>query len=228
MLMCAFIAITGRGVVSILIAIVGVIFAIEGFWGAVRFDRAAIKRFLIYLCCECAIGLTFGILNLNTVGQYCATAVDEDEKNQCETTAQMYAYILISLSVGLIPILFTISTLFYLKLLSVHRSQMDPTTGMIQTVNRTINQKGAHRTALLSPETSVDLNPSVDDGSDEDEDLHRPVVMNQWKFQQAVTRSPFPNQMSANSSTMFTPQRSRHDEMMLGRPAHEVEVKSDG
>jgi len=124
MLKCAFIALTGRGVTSILQAIVGLIFAIEGFWGAVRFDRPSIKRFLIFIVCDFATGLTFSILNLETVNSYCSTA-DPSDNATCVTTATLYAYILLSLSVGVLPVFFIISTLFYLQLLAVHESQLE-------------------------------------------------------------------------------------------------------
>jgi len=122
MLECAYIAITGRGVISILQAIVGVIFAIEGYWGAVRFDRPSIKRFLIFLICFFAAGLVVGIIDTTTITEYCSTAADGDS-DSCTHTYQLYAIILIIITASTLPIFFLISTLFYLKLLSVHSAQ---------------------------------------------------------------------------------------------------------
>ena len=81
MLECAFIALTGRGVISILQAIICLIFAIEGFWGAIQFDAPSIRRYLIFLCVDFVAALAVGIIDLQTVGTYCATADDADYDN---------------------------------------------------------------------------------------------------------------------------------------------------
>ena len=127
LLECAYIALTGRGVISILQAIVGVIFSVEGFWGAVRFDRPSIKRFLIFLLFDFLAGIAVGVLDLETVDEYCATADDQPSVDDCETTYALYAYILIGLKAVTDPLFFLISTLFYLKLLSVHQAQRERT-----------------------------------------------------------------------------------------------------
>ena len=125
MLECAYIALTGRGVISILQAIIGVIFAVEGFWGAVRFDRPSIKRFLIFLFFDFLAGIAVGVLDLETVNEYCATASDQNSVDDCTHTYSLYAYILIGLKAITIPMFFLVSTLFYLKLLSVHQAQRE-------------------------------------------------------------------------------------------------------
>jgi len=38
------IAITGRGVINILQGIIGVVFAMEGFWGAVKYEIHTVKQ----------------------------------------------------------------------------------------------------------------------------------------------------------------------------------------
>jgi hypothetical protein len=123
MLECAFIALTGRGVISILQAIFGVIFAIEGFWGAVRFDRPSIKRFLIFLVCDWLCGIAIAILDLETVDAYCDTADSSSDESSCRTKYHSYAIVLLCLNAASIPVFFFITTLFYLKLLSVHQAQ---------------------------------------------------------------------------------------------------------
>jgi hypothetical protein len=125
LLECAYIALTGRGVISILQAIVGIIFAVEGFWGAVRFDRPSIKRYLIFLVCDFAVGIAVGILDLETVNEYCSTAADQDSVDDCHRTYSLYAYILIGLKAVTVPLFFLVSTLFYLKLLTVQRAQRE-------------------------------------------------------------------------------------------------------
>ena len=125
MLECAFIALTGRGVISILQAIVGVIFAIEGFWGAVRFDRPSIKRFLIFLVCDFLAGIAIAILDLETVDAYCDTADSSSDESNCRTKYHVYAIVLLCINAASIPVFFFITTLFYLKLLSVHQAQRE-------------------------------------------------------------------------------------------------------
>ena len=125
LLECAYIALTGRGVISILQAIIGVIFAVEGFWGAVRFDRPSIKRYLIFLVCDFAVGIVVGILDLATVNEYCSTAADQGSVDDCTDTYHLYAYILIGLKAVTVPCFFLVSTLFYLKLLTVQRAQRE-------------------------------------------------------------------------------------------------------
>ena len=123
MLECAYIAITGRGVISILQAVVGVIFSIEGYWGAVRFDRPSIKRFLIFLLCFFAAGIVVGIIDTTTITEYCSTASSGSDQSNCTTTYRLYAIVLIIITAATLPIFFLITTLFYLKLLSVHSAQ---------------------------------------------------------------------------------------------------------
>ena len=125
MLECAYIALTGRGVISILQAIVGVIFSVEGFWGAVRFDRPSIRRFLLFLFFDFLTGIAVGILDLETVTEYCQTADDQTSVNDCHTTYSLYAYILIGVKAVTVPLFFIVTTLFYLKLLSVHQAQRE-------------------------------------------------------------------------------------------------------
>ena len=123
MLECAYIAITGRGVISILQAIVGVIFSIEGYWGAVRFDRPSIKRFLIFLLCFFTAGIVVGIIDTTTITEYCSTADNSSDQNNCTNTYRLYAIVLIIITASTLPIFFLITSLFYLKLLSVHSAQ---------------------------------------------------------------------------------------------------------
>ena len=120
---CAYIAITGRGVISILQAIVGVIFSIEGYWGAVRFDRPSIKRFLIFLLCFFAAGIVVGIIDWTTITEYCSTASNSSDQDNCTHTYRLYAIVLIIITAATLPVFFLISTLFYLKLLTVHSAQ---------------------------------------------------------------------------------------------------------
>jgi hypothetical protein len=95
---CAFVALTGRGVVSIIQAIVGVIFSIEGFWGAVKFDTATVKRFLIFLVAYFFVSVGISVIDIQTINDYCSTAVNDDDRKSCKDQATMYSYLLLAAS----------------------------------------------------------------------------------------------------------------------------------
>ena len=99
---CAFIALTGRGVVSIIQAIVGVIFSIEGFWGAVKFDGSTVKRFLVFLVFYFFVSVAISIVNLQTLDDYCSTAVDDEDKKSCLDASKLYSYLLLGASLGVV------------------------------------------------------------------------------------------------------------------------------
>jgi hypothetical protein len=101
-LKCAFVALTGRGVVSIIQAIGGVIFSIEGFWGAVKYDAATMKRFLIFLVCYFLVSIAIAIINLETLVDYCSTAISDEDEMSCHATAKLYSYLLLGVTLGLV------------------------------------------------------------------------------------------------------------------------------
>mmetsp|Transcript_24473 Transcript_24473/g.45782 ORF Transcript_24473/g.45782 Transcript_24473/m.45782 type:complete len:329 (-) Transcript_24473:208-1194(-) len=98
MIASGLIAITGRGLLSVLQGVFGIIFAIEGLTGFTTLRLDVVKRFRVmlffYLCATIAIG----IVNLLTIEQYCGNA-EEKERESCETQAQISAYILL----GIVP-----------------------------------------------------------------------------------------------------------------------------
>lgn len=99
---CAFVALTGRGVVSIIQAIVGVIFSIEGFWGAVKFDGPTVKRFLIFLVAYFFVSAAISVINLQTLDEYCSTAVDANDKRYCLDTSRLYSYLLLAATLAVL------------------------------------------------------------------------------------------------------------------------------
>ena len=99
---CAFVALTGRGVVSIIQAIVGVIFSIEGFWGAVKFDGPTVKRFLIFLVAYFFVSAAISVINLQTLDEYCSTAVDANDKKYCLDTSRLYSYLLLAATLAVL------------------------------------------------------------------------------------------------------------------------------
>ena len=101
-LKCSFVALTGRGVISLIQAVAGVIFSIEGFWGAVKFDAPTTKRFLIFLVCYFFVSVTIAIINLETLDAYCSTATSESDRQSCFDTARLYSYLLLGVTLGLV------------------------------------------------------------------------------------------------------------------------------
>ncbi len=116
---CAFIALTGRGVISIIHSIVGVIFSIEGFWGAVKFDRSTTKRFLVFLVFFFVVSLALAVIHLQTMDSFCSTATDESDLANCQSIGSLYAYLLLACTLGIVPIVIAVTAVFYLKILSL-------------------------------------------------------------------------------------------------------------
>lgn len=116
MIKCAFVALTGRGVVSIIQAIVGVIFSIEGFWGAVKFDAATLKRFLIFLVGYFFVSVGIAVIDIQTLDAYCATAIDPGDLRKCEEQTRLYAYLLLAASLFVVPLIFSVGVIFYLNI----------------------------------------------------------------------------------------------------------------
>jgi hypothetical protein len=107
---------TGRGVVSIIQAIVGLIFSIEGFWGAVKYDSATVKRFLAFLVGYFFVSVGISIIDIQTIHDYCSTAVDDADKKKCTDTATIYSYLLLGTSLGVVPAVFAVTVVFYLSI----------------------------------------------------------------------------------------------------------------
>jgi hypothetical protein len=120
---CAFIALTGRGVISIIHSIVGVIFSIEGFWGAVRYDRSTVKRFLVFLVFFFFVSLSLAVIHLQTMDSFCTTAVDESDLANCHSIGSLYAYLLLACTLTLVPIVIAVTAVFYLKILAIADSE---------------------------------------------------------------------------------------------------------
>jgi len=117
MLLCGFIALTGRGVVSIIQSIIGIIFAIEGFWGCVKYSKETLKKYLIFLILYFIITITISIIDLETLSEYCSSAETQEQEQTCLTTTKLYSDITLAISATAVPIIFLITLIFYLRLL---------------------------------------------------------------------------------------------------------------
>jgi hypothetical protein len=108
------ICVVGHGAISILLGVTGVVFAIEGFWGAVKYDVVALQRFLRFLGVFILISLCVGIISLRTIGEYCVTAAAIDVES-CESTARFYGWSLI-VGGGLVIVPgFAVTTFFFVR-----------------------------------------------------------------------------------------------------------------
>jgi len=118
------VALTGRGVVSIIQAIVGVIFSIEGFWGAVKYDGATVKRFLVFLVGYFFVSVAISIVDIQTISDYCSTALSDDDHDNCIDQATIYSYLLLGASLGLVPAIFAVGVVFYLSIQNAQGGSM--------------------------------------------------------------------------------------------------------
>ena len=114
---CAFVCFTGRGVVSIVQGVVGVIFAVEGFWACVKCDLPAVKKFMAFLPIYNAICIAVSVANLFTVNTYCSAAITASDSDTCHDQAMLYAYVTLGLSLGALPGMFAVIWWFH-RLLS--------------------------------------------------------------------------------------------------------------
>lgn len=112
MIQCTFVTFTGRGIIAIIQGIVGVIFSIEGFWGAVKVDQLIMRRFLFFLFFYLCLSIVIGIINLRTLDDYCRTAQPR-EKKHCEEVALIYGYLNLLSGCVIEPIYFVVVGLFY-------------------------------------------------------------------------------------------------------------------
>ncbi|GAB5362885.1 hypothetical protein AAMO2058_000836900 [Amorphochlora amoebiformis] len=90
------ITLTGRGLLSVIQGVLGMIFAVEGLTGFTTLRLDVVKRFRVLLFLYLVASICIGIINLLSIDQYCETAEDI---NRCRTQAEISAYIL--LGVGL-------------------------------------------------------------------------------------------------------------------------------
>lgn len=119
---CAFVCFTGRGVVSIVQGVVGVIFAVEGFWACVKCDLPAVRKFLTFIPIYTAICIAVSIANLFTVDTYCSSAITASDSDTCHDQATLYAYVTLGLSLGALPGMFGVMWWFHRLLTRRYKS----------------------------------------------------------------------------------------------------------
>lgn len=89
MLTSALLFFFGRGTFGLIQGIIGLIFGIEGFYGAMEYSRKSIRRFIIFLIISTLVSVIFGFYSLTEVDTYCATS-DENSKEQCTQTVNIW------------------------------------------------------------------------------------------------------------------------------------------
>lgn len=121
MILCIFISLTGRGVVSIIQSIIGIIFAIEGFWGAVKHSSDTLRKFLLFLVVYFFLSVAISIFDIQTLSSYCSSADTIEQEATCKQQTRIYSYITLCVSCGLVPFIFVLSLVFYLRLLKMEQ-----------------------------------------------------------------------------------------------------------
>jgi riboflavin transporter FmnP len=110
---------SGRGVLALLQGIVSIMFAIEGFWGAVQYNRIMLRRLIYFFVFLFIFSIVVGVLNFVLVDEYCDSNEGEANRDECLRTATTFA--ILSLGFGAIigPILLLTIGIFYRRLSNV-------------------------------------------------------------------------------------------------------------
>eukprot|EP00467_Chlorarachnion_reptans_P010084 CAMPEP_0114522274 /NCGR_PEP_ID=MMETSP0109-20121206/20655_1 /TAXON_ID=29199 /ORGANISM="Chlorarachnion reptans, Strain CCCM449" /LENGTH=232 /DNA_ID=CAMNT_0001703481 /DNA_START=364 /DNA_END=1061 /DNA_ORIENTATION=- len=85
----ALITITGRGLLSIIQGVFGVLFGVEGLTGFTTSNVVIIRRFTVLLMLYLSATIIIGVFNVLTIDQYCREAGDT---TRCEQQAQFNAW----------------------------------------------------------------------------------------------------------------------------------------
>jgi len=132
MISSGLIALTGRGLLSILQGIFGVIFAVEGLTGFTTLRLDVVKRFRVFLFLFLIASVCIGVLNLATIDQYCETAEDQE---RCQNQAYLAAYILLAIGLPALVIFFC----FLLRYIGQRDRQEQEAIAKLADMNRSSN-----------------------------------------------------------------------------------------
>eukprot|EP00808_Paulinella_micropora_P004357 g61064.t1 len=88
----AIIMMTGRGIISILQGIIGVMYFLEGFWAVVKEDADMLFRTVVFLIVFGCVGIFVTVMNYITRQQYCATA-QASEMDECINLSKLTSYL---------------------------------------------------------------------------------------------------------------------------------------
>lgn len=107
---------TGRGIISILQGIVGVMYFLEGFWAVVKKDADMLFRFVVFLMIFGLLCVFMASMHFITREQFCQTAQNEAELATCEKNVFLSAWLMFTFAfILLVPM--SVATMFtYRKL----------------------------------------------------------------------------------------------------------------
>lgn len=101
----------GRGVVAIAQGVVGILFGLEGYYGARKFNRSAVALFLAFLLANIVASVAIGLMTLNNLHSSCET---DRSPAACQATFRMYGMIMLTGSPG-VSICFAFAVAFYYR-----------------------------------------------------------------------------------------------------------------
>jgi len=139
------ITLTGRGLLSVLQGVLGIIFAVEGISGFTTRKLDVVKRFRVLLVLYLIFTICIGILNLATINQYCSTAED---KMRCDEQSRIFAYILLGIGLPTL-ILFFCFVLRYIGQRDSTRDSIDSSLHMHSSVKLDRTSKGLMSQSMM-------------------------------------------------------------------------------
>lgn len=99
--------IVGRGVISILLGIFGIIYSFEGFWALQIRNVVKIRSYGMFLVVYSLSTLVVAIIEMLTIETYCAGVWGTDQQDECEKTGEWSAYLGFVYSLLLMPLAVT-------------------------------------------------------------------------------------------------------------------------
>ena len=81
----------GRGSIGVIQGFIGILFSIEGYYGALEYNYKSIKRVIIFLFISTIVCLLIGIYSQTTNGNYCDnTYFYNKDQQECELTTKVW------------------------------------------------------------------------------------------------------------------------------------------
>eukprot|EP00455_Lapot_gusevi_P042753 TRINITY_DN5121_c0_g1_i10.p1 TRINITY_DN5121_c0_g1~~TRINITY_DN5121_c0_g1_i10.p1 ORF type:complete len:185 (-),score=8.35 TRINITY_DN5121_c0_g1_i10:106-660(-) len=150
----AMLSIIGPGIIALLHGIVGIIFGIEGFYGAAKYDSKTIFRsgksddtsvitasfliagvwlqVLVFLAGSIIVSFFIGVLTLNSINQFCISAKD---RLKCESSTEFIATIYLAGGVGFTLSFAIIVFIFYRALVQVEKARDETEARFLRQMN---------------------------------------------------------------------------------------------
>jgi len=120
----AVLAMMAQDVWFILQSIAGIIIAVEGLHGVSKYDTQTLRRFIAVLFVSGILAMAIGIVELQTVEDYCSTA-PEAEKDDCIDTIVLYYVSFISIQTVLGLLIAIVVSFFHSAIISLDKKARD-------------------------------------------------------------------------------------------------------